>query len=167
MVSLTLTQKPSGSQRGLRAVLGPLGASICVVASLVLSGCDSLGGRTVTVEFASAAGILPGQPVFFAGVVVGETREPTVVAGRATVPVRLWRQQRDALPHGAAFAVGTAPDGSGRACLVGYDLGADAVPVGRTPYSYPGFASELELTLVVGVQRAREFWEALEKNHRH
>jgi hypothetical protein len=144
---------------------GPAAAKLAGVATVIsalfaVTGCDTLGGRTVTVDFASAEGIEAGVPVFFAGVLVGETRDPVVIAGRAAVPVRLSRRHREALPRGAAFAIGTAPDGSGRG-LIGYDLGPAVEFPNREPDTYPGFASEFELTLLVGVQQAREFWEAL------
>ena len=137
------------------------GVVLAISALFAASGCDTLGGRTVIIDFASAEGIEAGMPVFFAGVRVGETGDPVVVTGRAAIPVRLPRRHRDALPTGAAFAVGITPDGNDRRCLIGYDLGLAVGFPDREPDTYPGFASEFELTLLVGVHQTREFWEAL------
>jgi hypothetical protein len=129
------------------------------VASMV-AGCDYVGGRTVMVDFASADGVEEDTGVYFAGVQVGKTGVPDIVAGRAHVPVYLTRRHKEALPQGAVFVLEGDPLRPGVPRLSGYDLG-DAVSR-RTDGLYPGFTSELEMALVVGAATARELWRQLE-----
>lgn len=140
-----------------RRLLGFFGAAALLT---LAHACDYVGGRAVTVDFASADGVHSGMPVYFAGVQVGKTGDPDVVAGRAVVQVRLARRFVDALPPGAVFVVQAGFGRPEDARLVGYDL------AGRVPRAangaYPGFSSELEMAVLVGTATAQELWRQLE-----
>jgi hypothetical protein len=141
-------------------MLHSLALPAAFVLVLIAAGCDYVGGRTVTVDFASADGVEEGTGVYFAGVQIGETGEPDIVAGRAHVPVHVTRRHKEALPQGAVFVLEEDPLRPGVPRLSGYDLG-DGVPR-RTDGLYPGFTSEIEMALVVGAATARELWRQLE-----
>jgi hypothetical protein len=122
------------------------------------SACEYLGGRTVLVEFQSVEGITENQAIYFAGVRIGKTGTPVIVAGRARVPVHLLRRNREALPMDAVFAISEDPNVPGARALVGYAVGVlqarveDGLPVFR------GVSCELELAVLVGAAKARELF---------
>lgn len=152
----------AGAHRGGFARRVSLRLAVLALVLGGLGGCDYLAGRTVSVEFASAPGIQAEEPVYFAGVLVGKTGEPQIVQGKVHVPVQLMRRHKDALPKTTAFAISTVPDGSEERCLVGHDVGA-VLPVDAVGADgvYRGFATEFELTLLVGAKKAKDFFESL------
>jgi hypothetical protein len=136
-----------------------------VVTTLILiAGCQSIGGRTVLVDFQSAEGIASGQPAYFAGVQVGTTKDPTVVEGRARIPVRLWRRYRDALPVSAVFAVGDDPNQPTSRALLGYPVGTIPRRLENGVEVYQGVSCELELAVLIGAEKARELMNAIQRS---
>jgi len=132
--------------------------------AVCLAACDYIGGKTITVDLSSVNGVQAGDEVFFAGVQIGRTGTPDVVAGRAKIPVHLLRRHENALPDGAVFVVkaGDAQDQSTK--LVGYDLGKS---VTRAPDgSYPGFSNELEMAMALGASLAQDFWKMIDSQQR-
>jgi len=118
-------------------------------------GCQSVGGRTITVEFRSSEGLRGGDAVYLAGVQIGETSEPTVVAGKSRVPVALYRKHKDAVPAGTVFLLTTDEKRPERKCLVGY--GAVLSSKGKeSPGIYSGAANWIELVALVGAEKAKE-----------
>ena len=145
------------AKRGSRVAVAGL------LALLAVAACDRIGGRTVMVEFNSAGGVRSGERVYFAGVEVGRTGSPSIVKGKARVPVNLFRSQRDALPAGAVFAVGDDPRKPGTQCLQGYAVAAVPHRAEDDTEVYQGVSNEFELTLLLGAQKAREFMEQLNR----
>lgn len=143
------------------------GASGVVLAVILVSahgGCQSIGGRTVLVEFQSAEGIVDGQPVYFAGIQVGATKEPLVVHGRARVPVRLWRSYRNALPDTAAFLLGDDPNHAGTRALLGYAAGIVPRRVENGIDLYQGVSCELELAVLIGAEKAKRLLATIQNS---
>lgn len=138
--------------------------SAVAIALFATVGCQSIGGRTVFVEFQSAEGIVSGQPVYFAGVQVGVTQEPLIVHGRARVPVRLWRRYRDALPDIAVFLLGDDPNQTGTRALLGYAAGIVPRRVENGTDLYQGVSCELELAVLVGAEKAKRLMAAMENS---
>jgi hypothetical protein len=128
---------------------------------LATMACEQIGGRTVEVEFSSAEGMKSGRPVYLAGVQIGTSGAPVIVGGKARVSVGIWRTHRDALPAGAVFAIAPDPAAPSTRCLIVYEVASAKPRDENGTMIYPGASSELELALLVGVQRAREFWQAL------
>lgn len=135
-----------------------LTAGVFALVALGLAGCDRIGGRTVMVEFSSAEGLPGGRPVYFAGVQIGSTGAPAIVAGKARVPVHLHRKHREAVTSGAVFAIANDPAESGARCLQGYAVGTAPRDENGTPI-YQGVTNELELALLLGAEKARELME--------
>jgi len=125
--------------------------------------CERDGGRTVTVEFRSAQGIQGGRPVYFAGVEIGKTGSPTIISGKAHVPVYLFRSQRNAVAPGSVFLIADDPNDHGASCLVGHALNYPTPTVAGSPEVYQGVSSQLELAVLIGADRAKEFWEKLKQ----
>jgi hypothetical protein len=139
-------------------------ASAVAIMLFATLGCQSIGGRTVLVEFQSADGIASGQPVYFAGVQVGATKEPVIVHGRARVPVRLWRRYRDALPDKAVFLFGDDPNQAGARALLGYAAGIVPRRVEDGADLYQGVSCELELAVLIGAEKAKRLMAAMQNS---
>lgn len=152
---------PRRTPVAVRTFVRCLAAAGLLVLGSSNSGCDYLGGRTIAVEFSSAAGIREDLPVYFAGVLVGKTGEPRLVRGKAQVPVVLMRQHSDALVPSTVFALSRVPGTENEPCLVAHDVGA-VLPENMIARSdlYHGFTNEFELAMVVGAAKAKEFLES-------
>lgn len=137
---------------------------VAVVAFLAsLPACEYMGGRTVLVEFQSGEGISADQAVYFAGVHVGKTGTPGIVAGQVRVPVHLLRRNRDALPRDAVFASSDDPNESGKRALVGYAVSVLPARIEDGAPIYRGVSCELELAVLVGAAKARELFEEMRR----
>src|ERR1035441_4563976 len=90
------------------------------VLAAAFSGCQTVGGRTITVELRSSEGLRNGDSVYLAGVQIGESGGPTVVDGKSHVPVQLYRQHKDAVPAGTVFLITGDDKRTDHKCLIGY-----------------------------------------------
>ena len=142
----------------MRAPTSLLAAGLLALANF---GCESIGGRTVYTEFRNAEGLQSDRPVYVAGVQIGDTGTPRSVAGKARVPVRIWRSQRDALPAGSIFAIAPDPNAQNDPCLIVFDIPGVSPRFEGNEEIYSGASSELELALLMGADKAREIWELL------
>ena len=137
-------------------------ALVCAV-SLSLGACQQIGGRTISVEFENAEGLRGGEHVYFSGVEIGRTGSPEIVQGHARVPVHLFRSQRNAVAPGSVFAVTADPRDDKALCLQGYAVHFPTPEPAGEEQVYHGVSSEVELAVLIGVDRAREFWEKLKQ----
>ena len=138
-------------------------ATAMVAALMLVTACDYIGGNTVQVEFQSAEGIARNQAVYFAGVRVGKTGTPVIIAGRVHVPVYLLCRNRDALPMDAVFASSDDPSEPGKRALVGYAVSVLPARVEDGVSVYHGVSCELELAVLVGAAKARELFEEMRR----
>ena len=127
---------------------------LMAVLLVAFSGCQTVGGRTITVEFRSSEGLRSGDSVYLAGVQIGESGEPTVVAGKSHVPVQLYRKHKDAVPAGTVFLLTADEKRSGQKCLIGY--GADLANSGTAVAEvFLGATNWVELVTMVGAEKAK------------
>lgn len=152
-------ENSSRSQRATACILLLLAA----LSLLTTSACERIGGKTIQVEFRSAEGIGKDQPVYFAGVRIGWTGEPSIIEGRAMVPAYLARRHRDALPIGCVFVITEDPNKPGERALVGHDVGSIQRQMKDGTEVYPGVGNEVELALMIGAQKAKDFWKVFEQ----
>ena len=130
----------------------------------LLTGCDRIGGRSITVEFRDAEGVRGGDAVYLAGVKIGQvTDQPSVANGRVRVPVLIGRKHKDGVPAGSVFLLKTDPNDSTRKCLVGYFLTPGSPPAGGAAALYMGASNRAELVLMLGADKAGKLWEELTK----
>ncbi len=135
-----------------------------VVGALVVGatflGCGRIGGRTITVDFRNAEGVHGGQAVYSAGVKIGQvTDEPSLVNGRARVPVLVGRRDKDGIPADAVFLVKTDPNDPTKQCLVAYSLGSGNPRPADSDAPYIGVSNSAELLLMLGTEKATKLWE--------
>ena len=124
-------------------------------------GCERIGSRTVQAEFRSVEGLGSERPVYLAGVQIGTTGVPIVVDGRAQVPIRIWHSQRDALPLDSVFAIATDPNLPSELCLIVYEVPSLIPRDENGTQVFPGASTEMELAVLIGVEKARALWELL------
>jgi hypothetical protein len=118
------------------------------------SGCQTVGGRTITVKFRSSEGLRSGDAVYLAGVQVGECGAPAVAVGKSNVPVQLYRKHKDAVPAGTVFLLTADEKRSGQKCLIGY--GADLANSGTAVAEvFLGATNWVELVTMVGAEKAK------------
>lgn len=136
---------------------------VVLVAALVCGSlaCGPLGGRTVVIAFDRAEGLRGGEPVVYAGQRVGVAEAPALVDGAVRVRVRLTAAGADGLPPGAVFIPRDDRARPGSRYLEGFDVGVRPDSSATPPYDHRGVANELELALLVGVDRARSLWEGV------
>jgi hypothetical protein len=131
----------------------------CAVVVFFLAGSsriNSIGGRTIRVEFRDAAGVTPGIAVYSGGIEVGQVLRPQVMNGRATVPVRLYRGQDQAIASGTVFLISEDPNRPGQHCLLGYAVSFSPDP-SRPDEVYSGAASRLEMIALIGLDKVRKY----------
>lgn len=134
-----------------------------VAAAVCLAGtfaCDRIGGKKIAVDFRSAEGIKGGEAVYAAGVKIGTTGEPTLVGGRALVPVTLERKHKEALAAGAVFLVKTDPSDARKLSLAATSCG-EGRPGQVPPDTYRGASNGLELVAMCGAEKAKQLFEEL------
>jgi hypothetical protein len=130
----------------------------------VLTGCDRFGGKTITVEFRNAEGVHDGEAVYLAGVKVGRVAaEPSLVDGRARVPVLIGRKNKNGVPAGTVFLLKADPNDPRKQCLVAYSLGSGPPPPEGPAAIYVGVNNRAELLLMMGGEKANKLWEELTK----
>src|ERR1019366_8585204 len=135
--------------------------SMAVLAA-AFSGCETVGGRTITVEFRSSEGLRSGDSVYLAGVQIGESGEPAVVAGKSHVPVQLYRKHKDAVPTGTVFLSTGDEKRPDHKCLIGY--GAVLADSGKVSSEmFPGATNWIELVALVGAEKAKGLANRLTK----
>ena len=135
---------------------------LMAVGAAAFSGCQTVGGRTITVEFRSSEGLRSGDSVYLAGVQIGEAGEPTVVAGKSHIPVQLYRKHKDAVPAGTVFLITGDEKRMGHKCLTGYG----AVLANGDKVSseiFPGATNWIELVALVGAEKAKGLADRLTK----
>lgn len=131
---------------------------------IALVGCERIGGRKITVEFRNAEGIHSGDAVYLAGVKAGSVAgEPSVVNGRARVPVLIDRSNKDGVPAGTVFLLTSDTHEPGKMCLVAYSLGSGMPAPANSAEIYTGVSNRAELLLMVGAEKANKLWEGLTK----
>ena len=131
-----------------------------VAACALLLSCDRIGGRTIAVEFRDAQGLRGGESVYLAGVKIGRvTGEPSLVKGRAQVPVLLARKSKDGVPAGSVFLLTADRSEPRKQCLVAYSLGSAAPPIDGAEAIYVGVSNRAELLLMIGAEKANELWQ--------
>lgn len=118
------------------------------------SGCQTVGGRTITVKFRSSEGLRSGDAVYLAGVQIGECGAPEVAVGKSNVPVQLYRKHKDAVPAGTVFLLTADDKRPGQKCLIGY--GAVLANGGQLSGEiFPGATNWIELVSLVGAEKAK------------
>jgi MlaD protein len=134
---------------------------VWVVAALgLLVGCNRIGGRTITVEFRNAEAVHAGEAVYLAGVKIGQVSdEPSLVNGRARVPVLIDRRNKDGVPGDAVFLVKADPTEPTRQCLVAYSLGSGDPRPADSNSPYVGVSNSAELMLTLGAEKANKLWK--------
>ena len=134
-----------------------------VIAFASVLGCDRIGGRSIVVEFRNVEGIRGGEAVYIAGVRVGTTGEPTLLAnGKARISVALGRKHKDAVPAGAVFLIGADPSDAKKLSLDAVAC-VDGAPNQTPPEVYRGASSRLELVAMCGVDKAKQLFQELTK----
>jgi len=107
------------------------------------------------VELRSSNSLKSGDAVYLAGVQIGETGEATVVGGKAQVPVRLYRKQKNAVPAGTVFLITSDDRRPEHSSLVGYG----AVLADRSRLSseiFQGATNWLEMAALVGAEKSKD-----------
>lgn len=89
---------------------------------VLLSGCKTLGGKSIQVEFSSAEGLVSGGNVYLQGIPIGVSGSPKLVAGKVRVPVTLFRANKEAIAPGAVFLLSDDSAVPGKKCLVAYQF---------------------------------------------
>lgn len=143
-----------------------LNLKLAVVAACLvgISACTYIGGKKVSVDFRDAEGLRGGEAVYVAGVKIGRVSdEPSLVNGRARVPVQLSRRNKDGVPAGSVFLLKADPNDPRKQCLVAYSLGSGA-PAREGPEPiYVGVSNRAELLLMLGAEKANKFWGEMTK----
>ena len=119
-----------------------------------LSGCKTLGGKSIEVEFSSAPGLTSGGNVYLQGVPIGSSGSPTLVAGKVRVPVTIFRANKEAIAPGAVFLISDDSAQPGKKCLVAYQFSGGVAPASQSPQVYQGASGWLEVIMIVGKEKA-------------
>lgn len=133
---------------------GSMSVLLTVALAISFSGCQAIGGRTITVEFRSSEGLHSGDAVYLAGVQIGESGEAAVVGGKSHVPVQLYRKHKDAVPAGTVFLISTDEKQPDRKCLIGYGAVLSNGGAGSNAM-FPGATNWIELVAIVGAEKAK------------
>jgi hypothetical protein len=135
---------------------------VLVLVLWALSGCQTIGGKVINVEFRSAEGLRGGEAVYLAGIHVGITGEPVLSNGKARVPVTIFRKSKEAIPPRTVFLIKTDSTDSTKLSLVGTACATtSAVQVPVTLYR--GASNQIEFLLECASEKAREIWEGFSK----
>lgn len=133
---------------------------VVAVGMIFVGACDRIGGRRVDVEFRSAEGISGGEAVYFAGVRIGTTGEPTLEGGRARVPVNLDRKHKNSLAAGTVFLIKADPADSRKMSLTAAACG-DSARTQKNEELYKGASNRLEFIALCGAEQAKQLFEEL------
>jgi len=126
----------------------------------IAAACDRIGGRRVEVEFRTAEGISGGEAVYLAGVRIGTTGEPTLVGGRARVPVNLDRKHKNSLAAGAVFLIKADPADARKLSLTAAACG-NGGRIKQSEELYKGASNRLEFIALCGAEQAKQLFEEL------
>ena len=142
-----------------------LGFTLLVAIFALTPAChwmETTGGRQILVVFRNAQDVPSGSAVYVAGVEVGRTSNPQVSNGRATVPIKLYRQQKGAVAAGTVFLVSRDPKRPAANCLTGY--AAALSPDSSKPDEvFYGASTRLELVGLIGLEKAKHLVDQLTK----
>lgn len=129
------------------------------LACALLSACELMPAKPVHVVFKRLDGVHGGERVTLGGQRIGTTASPIVADGVVRVPVHLDYRQRRALPAGAVFIVRgpASPDTTFSLEVLDAGLATDSTDT----QTYRGVASEIELALLVGAERAQGLWRSV------